>query len=452
MATSGVRLAILAAAGAAFLTLTGCGGGAPEASYDTPQADYNGPPQNDYAGGPPTAPADDSGLAGGPQAYMRPIPNPEDLPPEECRPIYGSKCDKVKYKGPRTRSASGPAYPLRRWRGADGKLYVSNRPVPNPEDMTPAERKFYYGKRYAPRPAASGRRPRTYAAPAPVARAPAQPAPAVIRPVPPPAVVPAPAPVAKAEPAPQPTLQPPAKGPEAAAPAPALPSIVETEAPPPAPKSGWKAPSLDAIAIPGLKPVTIGDWTATAGQITAGLLALLILLIAVAMARAAAGRRDRAERQRRFRTMSDSTHNEPDPVAEPAKPSPALPLAAGAAAGAAAVAVTHDDHPPAEAAHVDHHPVEAHAEETVQAVTDGHDHPAEPGHEAAHADAGHADGHGHGDHAHAEPAHADGHHHEPVSIPASQVEQPLGFTPGRAPDSWGPAVPAAQEQREPEPA
>ena len=101
-------------------------------------------------------------LAGGPpDASMAAIPNPENLPLDERRRIYGNKYDHLSYKplhGQQAHGSSPPAGQLRSWRDAEGKLVVAMRPIANPEDMTAAERRRVYGKRYAPRPSAAPKR------------------------------------------------------------------------------------------------------------------------------------------------------------------------------------------------------------------------------------------------------------------------------------------------------
>lgn len=201
-----VRLAACAASGAAFLALTGCGGAAPDEGYA-------GPPPSSYDKGAatptlmgqitPAKPAVGDGLAGGPGYGATPAS-----------------------KGATT-AASAPRFQLVTRRKADGTLQISMRPIANPEDMTPAERRRVYGNRYAPRAvAAAPRRSRVWhpapagygatpvakpaprlvikPAPRPVAAAPlksAAPTP-VIAPVPAPAV-----PVVAAAPKPNPTQQ-----------------------------------------------------------------------------------------------------------------------------------------------------------------------------------------------------------------------------------------------------
>ncbi len=603
MATSRVRIAALSASAAAFLALMGCSAGSPDDGYSQPQSSgYERDGGSDVLMGgapPPARPRDDGGLAGGPgYGGMAAIPNPENLPLEERRRYYGNRYDHVRYVGPAGAKASGKgggraAQPLRSWRDQDGKMIVAMRPIANPEDMTPAERRRVYGKRYAPRaygapaPRRAASRP-TYAAPkpAPVAQAPR---PAAPRPAAPkagaPAVkpaVPAPAPKAVAKPAPvvpapkpaapvakapapvvAPAAPPPAKplskveqlgaaaGPLAVAGAtlnvpdavtqgqpgqvtlslaPDLLDIIQREAaklgltraarkadvsatltgdgyeitpngaqtqalaqgeaatfnwqvtPGDGEKSPLKAqidgalrgakgapqpfslgaveqavakvvetgksqaaklglPSLDAIAIPGLKPVRLGGAEVTPGQITAIILAVIALLVALALGRAAATRRGREARRRKFRTMTDYGRNEDDAPAAKAeddhKASPAvnpmLAAAGGFAAGSAMMTFASDDdhHAPAadsHEAHDDHgHEAHAHDDHGAEAHAPDHGHEdhghEEHGHDAhAAGEAEHAEAHGHDDHGHgAADAHAhddhghgtDAHHREP---------------------------------------
>jgi len=225
-----MRLAACAASGAAFLALTGCGGGQPDDGYA-------GPPPSSYDRGgsapvlmgspPPARRADDTGLLGGPAAdgAMAPIPNPGDLTKAERVRYYGHRYDYLpEPKGRKATAASpGSRYALIQRRKSDGTLEVSMRPIANPEDMSAAERRRVYGARYAPRPAAS---PRRFWQPAPkpaVARPAAKPAPRVV------AAAPAPKPVAK------PVAVKPAAKPVAVAPAPkpvvAAPPIAKPAAP-----------------------------------------------------------------------------------------------------------------------------------------------------------------------------------------------------------------------------
>ena len=186
-----VRLAACAASGAAFLALTGCGGAAPDDGYDG----YDGPPPSSYdrgasapvlMGRPAPARAASDGLAGGPRTFtgMAPIPNPGDLTRAERVKFYGHKYDHLpEPKGKTTSASSGaPRFQLVTRRKADGTLQIAMRPIANPEDMTAAERRQVYGNRYAPRAVAAAPR-RTWradAAPAPRAATVARPAPAPI--------------------------------------------------------------------------------------------------------------------------------------------------------------------------------------------------------------------------------------------------------------------------------
>lgn len=215
-----MRLAACTASGAAFLALTGCGGAAPDDGYA-------GPPPSSYDRGAsaPTLmgqgaaarPAPD-GLAGGPRALsgMAPVPNPGDLSKADRVRFYGHKYDYLPEPKGQTAGAStgGPRFQLVTRRKADGTLQIAMRPVANPEDMSAAERRQVYGNRYAPRAVAAAPRRtwRAAAAPTPVVRA-----------APPAAVKPAPkivaaAPLAPAAPAP--VLAPAAPAPVAAAPKP----------------------------------------------------------------------------------------------------------------------------------------------------------------------------------------------------------------------------------------
>jgi len=601
--------AAYAVSGVALLGLTGCGGSAPDDGYGGPgpSAYEESRAPGELMGGkaPPPPPAD--GLAGGPMPRgMAAIPNPENLPLEERRRIYGNKYDHLKYKplpGSGNYAKAGhkaPGAPLRSYRNAQGILVVHNAPIANPEDMSPAERRRVYGKRYAPRPQSAPSRgwtvwkpkPKPKAAPRVAAAAPYRPAPApkvaaapapkpVVKPAPAPVkVAPPPAPVVKAAPAPAPVIKPTAIPPVAQAPAaPAvdpklaalstavsaeaikgatltvpdtlakgeeakvtlslpvsLLDVIQTEAaklgltkaarksevsatltgegytitPNAAqtqalkkgeaatfnwqvkPGDGEKTPlkakvdgalkgqkgapktfsiatleqvvagavdttesqakklgfNLDKLAIPGLKPIKIGETVIPPGATTAGIIAFIIALILLAMARAGSGRRARDERRRKFRTMTDYDRVEPETTAGPVHQpvNPMLAAAGGAAAGAGVAAMTfghHDDD------HQDTPAPDTHGPDTHGPDTHGHD---------AHGDDKHAGAHGHeahaapaeaplaeathpeatppeathdqpahpadADHGHAEPAHHDDHHghapeHHPVANPHS---------------------------------
>ncbi|NBB17216.1 hypothetical protein GVN21_17785 [Caulobacter sp. SLTY] len=230
----------------ALLALTGCGGQAPDDGYSGPgpssyESDRG---SGELAGGDTRA----TTLAGGPpDVTMEAIPNPENLPLEERRRIYGNKYDHLSYKplhGGHAGHGSAPPAQLRSWRNAEGVLVVSNKPIANPEDMSAKERRQVYGKRYAPRPSAAPKRswaaaparpaPKKQAAapayrPAPVAKAPAPkpvaapPPKMVAKPAPPPVkAAPPPAPIAKAPPAPKPVIKPPVAPPTVAKAAPTV--------------------------------------------------------------------------------------------------------------------------------------------------------------------------------------------------------------------------------------
>lgn len=243
MAKKRLITAAYAVSAVALLALTGCGGQAPDDGYSGP-----GPSAYESDRGPSELAGGKTGhtaLAGGPpEASMAAIPNPENLPLEERRRIYGNKYDHLSYKplpgqhpGHGGHAGGSPAQ-LRSWRNADGVLVVSNKPIANPEDMSARERRQVYGKRYAPRPSAAPKRswaaaparpaPKKQAAapayrPAPVAKAPAPkpvaaPAPKVATRPAAPAVkaAPPPAPIAKAPPAPAPVIKAPVAPPPVA--------------------------------------------------------------------------------------------------------------------------------------------------------------------------------------------------------------------------------------------
>lgn len=608
----------------ALLGLTGCGGSAPDDGYGGPgpsaYEESRGPGELLGGKAPPPPPSD--GLAGGPaERGMAAIPNPENLPLEERRRIYGNKYDHLRYKplpgagdyalsgGTRAgRGQKAPGAPLRSYRNDDGVLVVHNAPIANPEDMSPAERRRVYGKRYAPRPQSAPRRewrvwkpkakpaPRVAAAPAyrpapaPKAAAPrpapkvaAAPAPKpVVKPAPPPVKVAPPVAVAKAAPAPAPaikptTLPPIAKAPAAPAVDPkmaALSTAVSAEAIKGAtltvpetlaqgqeakvtlslpvglldviqkeaaklgltraarrsdvsatltgegyaitpnaaqtqslkkgeaatfnwqvkPGDGEKTPlkatvegslkgqrgapktfsiatleqvvagvvesgesqakkmgfNLDKLAIPGLKPIRVGDTVIPPGATTAGIIALIIALILLAMARAGSSRRAREERRRKFRTMTDYGRTESDATPEPEHKSvnPMLAAAGGAIAGAAAAMTfgRHDD---------DKTDAEPEAEAPT-AVHDAHGHeaPAPEAHAADH----HADDQAHDSRGHdarpaAEPVQADHAHVEPIAVDEHGHEardhEPVG-NPFSSPPMTFQSEP--ETRREPEPA
>src|SRR3990167_8609095 len=193
-----VRLAACAASGAAFLALTGCGGAAPDDGYAGPHpSGYDrGGAAPTLMGSAPAKPATD-GLAGGPRAFtgMAPIPNPGDLSKADRVKFYGHKYDYLPEPKGKTVAASGgaPRFQLVTRRKSDGTLQIAMRPIANPEDMTAAERRRVYGNRYAPRAVAATPRRSWRTAPVvkPVVVAKAAPAPAV---------KPAPTPVAAAPP------------------------------------------------------------------------------------------------------------------------------------------------------------------------------------------------------------------------------------------------------------
>lgn len=588
----------------ALLGLTGCGGSAPDDGY-------GGPPPSSYEGSqgsgelmggkaPPPPPAD--GLAGGPAVRgMATIPNPENLPLDERRRVYGNKYDHLKYRplpaagdyaqAEPARGGTGskaPSTALRSYRNAQGIWVVHNDPIANPEDMTAAERRRIYGKRYAPRPQSSPRRdwtvwkpkpkakaPAVAAAPAPKAAAP-KPAPkvaaapkAVVKPAPAPVKV-APPVVAKAAPAPAPAIKPvvlpPVAKAPAAAPAKAIdpkmaalstavsaeaikgatltvpdtlakgeeskvtlslpvnlldviqkeaaklgltkaakksevsatltgdgytitPNAAQTQAlkkgeaatfnwqvkPGEGEKSPLKATvdgalkgqkgapktfsiatleqvvanavettgsqakklgfNLDKLAIPGLKPIKIGETVIPPGATTAGIIAFVIALILLAMARAGSGRRARDERRRKFRTMTDYGRVEPEatPEKDHHPVNPMMAAAGGAAAGAAAMtfaASADDNHHAAPAADGHAHEDHAHGAHPAPAETaPAHDDHAHAAPDAAHGHDAHDD-HGHAGEAHHDD-HAHGPDHHPVTNPFSNP--PMTFQSDTAP-------------------
>lgn len=257
-----VRLAACAASGAAFLALTGCGGGQPDDGY-------TGPPPASYDRGssapvlmgstpPPARPTSDGALAGGPgYGTMAAIPNPADLTRAERRRFYGNKYDYLpepKGRRPGATSGASPAsYPLIVRRRTDGTLEVSMRPIANPEDMTAAERRRVYGNRYAPRPSTGWSPRRLWRSEPAKPAAPAKPKPVIAA-----APKPATKPVAAAKPA-APAPAKPAVAAKPAAPAPAAKPAVAAAAPkpvakpvapPPAPKPATKAEQLSAAVRP----------------------------------------------------------------------------------------------------------------------------------------------------------------------------------------------------------
>ncbi|MDP1737869.1 MAG: stalk-specific protein X [Caulobacter sp.] len=164
-----------------------------------------------------------AGLLGGPRTFtgMSPIPNPGDLTRAERVKYYGHRYDYLPEPKGKTGATSGsgaPRFQLITRRKADGTLQISMRPVANPEDMTAAERRRVYGNRYAPRAvvAAAPRRSwRVTPAAKPVA-APAKPAAKpVVAVAPRPAAKPAARPVIAAAPAP--VIKPAAPAPAVAA-------------------------------------------------------------------------------------------------------------------------------------------------------------------------------------------------------------------------------------------
>lgn len=229
-----VRLSACVASGVAFLALTGCGGGQPDDGY-------SGPPPAAYDRGgsapvlmgstPSARPADSGGLAGGPASgTMAPIPNPADLTRAERVQYYGHKYDHLpEPKGARAKGdAAAPSYPLIVRRRADGSLEISMRPIANPEDMSAAERRRVYGNRYAPRPSVgwSPRRPwRGDEASKPVVK------PVAVKPAPKPVVAALARPVVAAAPVARPTA--PLKTAPVVAPAAIAPAATVTAKPAP---------------------------------------------------------------------------------------------------------------------------------------------------------------------------------------------------------------------------
>jgi hypothetical protein len=125
MANGSIRWALHGAALVALSVIAGCSGPAPHETTAPPSA-YREPPPPTLMGDRPSS-ADHSGLAGGPAgsgpAVIGPSPN------------------------------SNPKYLMRlvTYRRADGGLVTAMRPVPNPEDLSPDDRRTIYGTRYAPR-------------------------------------------------------------------------------------------------------------------------------------------------------------------------------------------------------------------------------------------------------------------------------------------------------------
>jgi len=319
----GLRRSLGLAAAASLLTLAACGaptgpsGESPDYYTEAP------PPPPPLMGGAPAR--DQDGLMGGPPA---PVYSNDSLP-----------------------AAAERADGVVRFRRADGVLVTTMRPIPNPEDLSAADRRRIYGQPPAPQRATAPQRvygqitpaPRA-SQPAPVTRAPA--APAQVR------APAAPAPVAKAPAAP--TMKP--------APAPAAEQAGEE-------KSGgffdflkrfkfWGqdgAPEASA-ALEGAaeQAADAGEAVEAAATDAAGsaeqgaisgstiLMALAVLaavLILAAISRNAAARRKEEQRRRRFRTFGyggDTSEQDSDSGS-----SLAAPLAAAAAGAAAATAVAH---------------------------------------------------------------------------------------------------------------
>ena len=92
-----LRITALSVSGLVALAVTGCGAPSPEQAPPPPMsASEPAPPAADLLGGPPTQPpAPASGHAGSvaPQApaTMQPIPNPEDMTPQQRHQIYGDR-------------------------------------------------------------------------------------------------------------------------------------------------------------------------------------------------------------------------------------------------------------------------------------------------------------------------------------------------------------------------
>jgi hypothetical protein len=164
---------------------------------------------------------DQGGLAGGPRkpvvvVHMPPVPNPEDLSPAERAKVYGPG----RYTEHGGAGGHRGAAASRRWRDASGREVVAMKPVPNPEDMSPRERAAVYGHHTG-----GGAAPRHHVASSAPAHHPAaaKPAPVTAAAKAPP-VVAAPKPAVAAAKPPPVITAPPAATPAAAPPVPAAPA------------------------------------------------------------------------------------------------------------------------------------------------------------------------------------------------------------------------------------
>lgn len=342
-----LRRSLALGAAAGLLALAGCGAPSGPAGQSPDYYSEAPPPPPPLMGEAPAYEQD--GLMGGPP------PAPGDVYAQGGLPPAAERTDGVV-----------------RFRRGDGVLVTTMRPVPNPEDLSPEDRRRIYGERQA-RTAAPAYRASGQLTPAPqtsqpavVARAPS--APAVSAPS-----RATPAPVAKAPTVKAPNLKaPPVKAPvPQAAPDPTMdPPVIESgemaengekkggffsflerfkfwdrEVTPPetadvvagaeqaADEAGEAVESAATEAVDAAEESNISGTT-----VLMALAVLAAVLILAAISRNAAARRKEAQRRRRFRTFGYGDTSESD---DNQSSGLAAPLAAAAAGAAAATAFAH---------------------------------------------------------------------------------------------------------------
>lgn len=211
--------------------------------------------------------------------------------------------------------AAGAADGLIRYRDAEGRLVTAMRPVPNPEDLAPAERRRIYGA--APAPHTPRAVPKAAAAPAPAVAAPG--------PASPEAASSAPG-----------VAEPPARAEPASAPAAQAPKATA------APADGVDlAEALSIFKVPGLESITVFGVKAPSQIASAILLVIAAILLLAWISRGAGERREAEERRRRARNAFRAADGQPA-IAHLGAAAPFV-----AAAGAAGYAATQSEPEPA---------------------------------------------------------------------------------------------------------
>lgn len=308
------RLTAWAAVAFVAGVLASCSREVPE-SYAPPPPPVSEGPAPVLAGGPPAQSVD--GPTG--TATMAPIPNPEDMSAAERGRVYGRK-----------QNGQWLTRPPVTFRRDDGVTVVTMAPIPNPADLSAAERRRIYGPGMQRR-ARAGETRRYAAAPAPRA----------------PSYSPAPSPAtASASPSPSPSAAP-LPGPssaddvaaagDTASPAGAIVADKPAKKPFEWPKwalpdlgkmDGWKMPKLgkidmDAFALPGLPKIGIpGLERAGSGLLLALLLLAAAVVALLSITGNAAKRRRAAEARHRHgglfgQSQHDDHHNRHKAHGEP---------------------------------------------------------------------------------------------------------------------------------------